>query len=197
MREFVAYYAPLLPANPDSEVQLPDGEETLSSSSGEDSFDECYDKPVSLLRSLRIRDIEDLAYEFSCMILGSSDHNAKATVSLLELRNYLNMHKFNPCDAVDQAAVNKTLLTLAVPVATPAKSIPSKWVYTFLKGSDGKCTGLADNYWMNFVEEGMGDESDWLDGPVLSDGILANLFKVRTIGERRKIILMHEQLQQK
>ena len=197
MREFVAFYAPLLQVNPDSEVQFPDGDDSVSTSSGEDSFDESYEKPVSLLHALRLRDIEDLAYEFSCMILGSSDHNAKAAVSLLEFRNYLNIHKFNPFDAVDQAVVNKTLLNFAVPVALSAKSTSSKWVYTFLKGSEDKNIGLAEKYWMNFVGEGMGDESDWLDGPLLSDGILASLFKVKTIGERRKIIRMHEQLLQK
>lgn len=196
IREFVAFYSPLLTTTSDSAVQHPDGEENASSNSCgvTNTFDESYERPVSLLRSLKHEDIEDLAYEFSMMILGSANHTTKATVSLLELRNYLNMHKQNPFEAVDKAAVQKALLSLALPVAAPPKTTPSKWVYTFLQGSDGKSTYLADNYWMNFVTEGMGDESDWLDGPVISDGILSGIFKVKKLGERRKIIQMHEQL---
>ena len=191
IREFVAFYSPLLTARSDSAVQHPDGEENASPNS-------CIaDRPISLLRSVELGDIEDLAYEFSVMILGSTDHTTKGTVSLLELRNYLNMHKLNPFEAVDQAVVQKTLLTLALPVAAPPKSTPSKWVYTFLQGSDDKSTCLADNYWMKFVTEGMGDESDWVDGPVISDGVLSGLFKVKKLGERRKIIRMHEQLLKK
>ena len=56
---------------------------------------------------------------------------------------------------------------------------------------------LADKYSASFISEGMGEESEWLTGPAIDDSTLKYVIKVQHLGERRRIIHMHQQLLQK
>ena len=181
--------------------------------------------PLSVLQPMEIEELafvfscrimNGMAISSSPPVAGTAGgvyrgYYSRAPVSLLELRNFFASHKFNPLEVLDQDLIDRALLDWTIPenVSRPSvvpSSVQAKWVYRFLLGQQdvgSECDkedekrNLADKYSASFISEGMGEESEWLTGPAIDDSTLKYVIKVQHLGERRRIIHMHQQLLQK
>jgi energy-coupling factor transporter ATP-binding protein EcfA2 len=131
--------------------------------------------------------LEQYAYEYAVNV---TDWRGYGLVSLIEISNHLQKYKYSPSKAVESAV--KEVVSPPYPTpppAAPPAPEPTEWVHTWLREGSEHLT----KYTSNFIDQNLCSEEDLVvGGKLLDDVTLKEVLGVSSLGDRRRIISMHD-----